>query len=82
MRNAISSEMALGQMVIVVARWLLVLVGLLVAVWNPDPLPQLRVQIADRWRRDEHWLLALCGHFFLPAAERLGRNGLRDLYFS
>jgi hypothetical protein len=45
MRKAISAEMALGQMVIVVARWLLVLVGLLVAVWNPDPLPQLRVQI-------------------------------------
>lgn len=45
MRNALNAELATGQMVIVVARWLLVLVGLLVAVWNPDPLPQLRVQI-------------------------------------
>jgi len=33
-------------MVIVIARWLLVLEGLLVAVWRPEPLPQLRVQIA------------------------------------
>jgi hypothetical protein len=41
-----TGEMATGQMVIVIARWLLVLAGLLVAVWNPDPLPQLRIQIA------------------------------------
>jgi len=46
MRNVLSSELATGQMVIVVARWLLVLVGLVVTVWNPDPLPQLRLQIA------------------------------------
>jgi len=46
MRNRLSVEMATGQMVIAIARWLLVLVGLLVAVWNPDPLPQLRIQVA------------------------------------
>jgi hypothetical protein len=44
--RAHADELATGQLVIVVARWLLVLVGLLVAVWNPDPLPRLRIQIA------------------------------------
>jgi hypothetical protein len=46
MRSVLSSELSSGQTVIVFARWLLVLVGLMVTVWNPDPLPQLRVQIA------------------------------------
>src|SRR4030088_1017523 len=45
MRTLVPTELARGQTVIVYARWLLVLVGLLVAVWNPDPLPQLRIQI-------------------------------------
>ena len=45
-KKAIPSELASGQSVIVVARWLLVLVGLLVALWHPDPLPQLRVEVA------------------------------------
>lgn len=40
-----ATEMRRGQTVIVYARWLLVLVGLLVTVWNPDALPQLRLQI-------------------------------------
>ena len=46
MRPVLSSELARGQAVIVVARWLLVLVGLLVAVWNPESLLQLRIQVA------------------------------------
>ncbi|HEV7664215.1 MAG TPA: hypothetical protein VGQ62_11815 [Chloroflexota bacterium] len=46
MRSVLPTELARGQVVIVFARWLLVLVGLLVAIWNPDPLPQLRLQIA------------------------------------
>src|SRR5205085_6068428 len=46
MRSVLPTEMARGQTVIVVARWLLVLVGLLVAVWSPESLPQLRIQVA------------------------------------
>ena len=45
MRSVLPTELARGQTVIVYARWLLVLVGLLVAVWNPDSLPQLRIQV-------------------------------------
>jgi hypothetical protein len=45
MRTLLPTELARGQTVIVYARWLLVLVGLLVAVWNPDSLPQLRIQV-------------------------------------
>jgi hypothetical protein len=45
MRTVLPTELARGQTVIVIARWLLVLVGLMVALWSPDPLPQLRVQI-------------------------------------
>ena len=45
MHRVLSTELARGQTVIVYARWLLVLVGLLVAVWNPDSLPQLRIQV-------------------------------------
>jgi hypothetical protein len=44
-RSVLPTELAHGQFVIVIARWLLVFVGLLVALWNPDPLPQLRIQI-------------------------------------
>jgi hypothetical protein len=45
MRTVLPTELARGQIVIVFARWLLVFIGLLVALWNPDPLPQLRIQI-------------------------------------
>jgi hypothetical protein len=44
-RNVNPVELARGQTVIVYARWLLVLAGLLVTVWNPDGLGQLRLQI-------------------------------------
>lgn len=45
-RNLLSKDFIYGQVVIVFARWLLVLAGLLVALWNPGPLSELRVQIA------------------------------------
>lgn len=34
-----------GQIVIITARWILVLVGLIQVLWNPVPISQLRVQI-------------------------------------
>ncbi len=44
-RSTLTPELAYGQTVIVSARWLLVLAGLLVTIWNPDTLGQLRLQI-------------------------------------
>ena len=34
-----------GQVVIIVARWILVLAGLLLAMWNPASLAELRIEI-------------------------------------
>ena len=38
-------ELAHGQVVIIAARWILVVAGLLLALWNPDAVGELRVQI-------------------------------------
>ncbi len=40
-----ASDLAHGQIVIVTARWILVLSGLLFILWDPDPIGTLRIQI-------------------------------------
>ncbi len=40
-----SEDLAYGQIVIATARWILVLTGLLLALWNPIAIAQLRIQI-------------------------------------
>jgi len=40
-----SENMALGQVVIVTARWILVFAGLLLALWNSASVGELRIQI-------------------------------------
>ena len=40
-----SEDLAHGQIVIVTARWILVLAGLLLALWNPEAVGELRIQI-------------------------------------
>ena len=45
LRSVLSADVARGQTVIVFARWLLVLSALVVAAWEPEALPQLRLQI-------------------------------------
>ena len=40
-----NDSLAYGQIVIVTARWILVAVGLLLTLWNPAELPELRLQI-------------------------------------
>ncbi len=40
-----SKDLAFGQPVIVTMRWILVVSGLLLILWNPDSLPIMRVQI-------------------------------------
>lgn len=42
---AATDELALGQMVVAIARWVLVLAGLVVTLWQPGPLGQLRVAV-------------------------------------
>jgi hypothetical protein len=41
-----AEELTHGQHVVVAARWILVGAGLLLAIWNPEAMPELRVQIA------------------------------------
>jgi hypothetical protein len=40
-----TSDLAHGQVVIIAARWILTLAGLLLALWNPGSVGELRVQI-------------------------------------
>jgi hypothetical protein len=55
-----SRDLTLGQTVIVFARWILVLAGLVIALWNPGPVGELRVSIAVI-------LLAAVANFYLHA---------------
>ena len=41
-----SDHLAQGQVVIVTTRWILILAGILLALWNPAEIAQLRTQIA------------------------------------
>src|SRR3954471_17896524 len=41
-----TEELARGQVLIVLARWLLVLAGLLIALWQPPELHVLQIEIA------------------------------------
>lgn len=40
-----TQDLAHGQIVIVTARWILVLAGLLLTLWNPEPIGQMRGEI-------------------------------------
>ena len=53
-------ELADGQLVIIIARWVLVASGLLLAIWSPGDINDLRLQIAVL-------LLAAVSNFFLHA---------------
>jgi hypothetical protein len=59
-KRYVSPELARGQMIIVLARWLLVLAGLLVAVWDPRRLAELQMEIGVL-------LLVAIGNFYLHA---------------
>lgn len=43
--RAVVEDLLHGQVVIVVARWILVLAGLILAMWNPASLMELRIEI-------------------------------------
>lgn len=54
------TDLAHGQVVIVTARWILVGAGLALALWNPEAIGQLRIQVLVL-------LLIAVGNFFLHA---------------
>src|SRR5262245_43492587 len=51
---------ASGQLVIVTARWVLVLAGLLLALWSPGPIGQIRLHVLTL-------LILAVGNFYLHA---------------
>jgi hypothetical protein len=59
-----------GQIVIVVARWILVLAGLMLAIWNPAPVGELRLQLLV--------LLGLAVANFFLHAQLLMRRPVQD----
>jgi hypothetical protein len=69
-----SEDLAHGQVLLVTARWILVLAGLGFALWNPAPVETLRVQIG--------MLLALAGvNFYLHAQLLMRRPALRPVAY-
>ena len=68
--RASSEDLRYGQVVIVTARWILIAAGLVVALWGPGPLGELRVQIAAT--------LLLAGVNFYLHAQLLMRRPVLD----
>jgi len=64
----LSPETAQGQMILVVARWVLVIAGLALVLWNPGPIDNLRFKIL--------FLLLLAGGNFYLGAQVLRRKSL------
>ena len=59
-----------GQLVVVIARWILVIAGFSLALWNPAPMGELRVQLAT--------LLGLAVANFFLHAQLLRRRPVVD----
>ncbi len=65
-------DLAYGQVVIVTARWILVLSGLLFVLWDPDPIGTLRFQILLI-------LILAVANFYLHAQALMRRPVLPDV---
>jgi hypothetical protein len=61
-----SDDLAHGQVVIVAARWILVGSGILLALWSPGSLAELRLQIAVL-------LVLAAGNFYLHTRVLMGQ---------
>jgi len=65
-RTETTDDLAHGQVVIIAARWILVMAGLVLALWNPAAMGELQTQVV--------LLLGLAGvNFFLHARLLMGR---------
>lgn len=71
-RKQDQANTASGQLVVVAARWILVLAGLFLTLWNPDPLPSLRFQVGIL-------LLLAVTNFFLHAQLLMRRPTLQPV---
>jgi hypothetical protein len=74
-QERVSKELAYGQIVIVTMRWSLVLAGLLLTLWNPDPLGKLRVQIIVI-------LMLAIANFYLQAQLLMRRPVIDQIVYS
>lgn len=70
-----SRDLVYGQPVIVAMRWILVASGLLLILWNPNPLPVMRVQIVVI-------LLLALANFYLHAQLLMKRPVLDKVVFA
>lgn len=70
-----SEDLALGQTVIVTARWILVGSGLLLALWNPGPIGELRIQIMTI-------LLLAMANFYLQAQLLMKRPAITEVIYA
>lgn len=61
-----------GQMVVVAARWILVVTGLFLVLWNPEPLGELRFQVGVL-------LMLAVANFFLQAQLLMRRPTLEPV---
>jgi len=69
-----SENLAQGQTVIITARWILVLAGLVLVLWNPDPLSELRIQILVI-------LLLAMANFYLQAQLLMKRPAVDEVVY-
>jgi hypothetical protein len=72
--TASGEDLKYGQHAIVTARWILVLAGLMLALWNPGPIGDLRVQIL-------FILLLAVANFYLHAQLLMGRPTLSTVVY-
>lgn len=70
-----TSELAYGQSVIVTARWILVIAGFCLVLWNPDEIGDLRLQIGVI-------LLLAFMNFFLQAQILMKRPALEPVIYA
>ena len=68
------SELTFGQPVIVIARWILVVAGLFLIIWNPDHIGNLRIQVMTIF------VLAMM-NFFLQAQMLMGRKTITSVVY-
>src|SRR5215212_11525893 len=64
-----------GQSVIVVARWVLVLSGLVLALWNPGAIGEIRLQVLAL-------LLLAVGNFYLHAQLLMHRPAINAIAYA
>jgi hypothetical protein len=69
-KNRLPSATAQGQMILVIARWVLVIAGLALVLWNPGPIDTLRFKIL--------FLLLLAGGNFYLGAQVLRRRPMAN----